>query len=432
MAITAIWPVKDRLKRVIGYAANKEKTEMEKNDLMKALSYISHDAKTEEKRYITGVNCTLSTAFDEMMTTKKQYGKTNSIQAFHAIQAFMPGEVTPQQAHEIGVKLAERLWGQRFEVIVATHVDRAHIHSHFVINSVSFKDGKRYYDNKKTYHELKDCSDMLCREYGLSVITEPKGKKVPYAVYTNQVKDKDLIIQDVELALGQSLTKKEFLKRLESLGYSIKQGKHLAIKPAWSQRYRRLYKLNGDMYSDENISERLLNNHYAKSMTVSYARPDYHGHLQKKKLKGFKAYYFKMMYLFGILPAGNPRKPHPSMKKELMYLEEISREATFIGRNGIETLEDLESYMEPRKTWLAMLREERRKLYKPIENCKDPEEKRKLEKAEAEMTEVIQILRKEMELCKNIKDRSLRMQPVIKNLEEEERKKGAIQNERRR
>ncbi len=128
MAITAIWDIKDSLRLVINYAANKEKTEIENDDLMNSTQYISHDVKTEDKQYVTGINYSLKIAYDEMAATKRSFGKESGILAFHAIQAFMLGEITPEKAHEIGVNLANKLWGNHFEVIVATHTDKKHIH----------------------------------------------------------------------------------------------------------------------------------------------------------------------------------------------------------------------------------------------------------------------------------------------------------------
>lgn len=143
--------IKNNAKNTINYVVNKEKTKNEDNsDLDEALSYLNHDTVSEEKHFVTGINCTPIYAYDEMIATKTRFNKLDGSQAFHAVQSFLPGEVSPSLAHEIGIKLAKELWGERFEVVVATHVNKQHIHSHFVINSVSFSDVKRYYDNKDT------------------------------------------------------------------------------------------------------------------------------------------------------------------------------------------------------------------------------------------------------------------------------------------
>ncbi len=184
MATTAIWKVKGNLGQVVNYAANPDKTTFapdEMQNLRDVMDYATQDYKTEEQRYVSGVNCAPEIARDQMMMVKRQFGKEGGIIAFHGYQSFAPGEVTSEQAHEIGVELAQRLWGAKFQVVVATHLDREHIHNHFVLNSVSFVDGKKYNDCKSTYALMRQTSDQLCREHGLTVIEEPEqGRTMSY------------------------------------------------------------------------------------------------------------------------------------------------------------------------------------------------------------------------------------------------------------
>jgi len=163
------------------------------------------------------------------------------IVAFHGYQSFAPGEVTPELAQEIGMKLARELWGDRFEIIVATHLDKAHLHCHFVLNSVSFMDGKRYNDCKSTYALMRRTSDRLCQEYGLSVIEKPKrGKRHSYDAWKAERNGKptwwSLIREDVDKAIRQSMTLTQFINHLQELGYDIKPGKHLAIRPQYKRQ----------------------------------------------------------------------------------------------------------------------------------------------------------------------------------------------------
>lgn len=197
MATTAIWDVTDRLDRVIDYTTNSDKTEnldfnsSDFRGLQEVLKYTEQDAKTEKQFYVTGINCYPETACKQMSKTKQQFQKTDGILAFHGYQSFAPGEATPETAHAIGVKMAQELWGDRFEVVVSTHLDRNHLHNHFVLNSVSFKDGKRYYDNKATYALIRQASDRLCREYSLSVIENPqRGKSRHYAEWKAEQESK--------------------------------------------------------------------------------------------------------------------------------------------------------------------------------------------------------------------------------------------------
>ena len=142
------------------------------SSLKKLLNYVTNEEKTNNKEFVSGVNCLPNIAYQEMMNTKKQLFKTDGIQCFHGYQSFVSGEVTPEVAHEIGVKLAEKLWGDKYQVIVATHINTNNIHNHFVLNSVSFKDGKKFTNRNKDYNNMQYESDNLCKEYGLSVLSK--------------------------------------------------------------------------------------------------------------------------------------------------------------------------------------------------------------------------------------------------------------------
>ena len=124
MATTKIWAVKANLQYTLSYASNPDKTEMEK-----VLDYLTGEGKTIKENLCTGINCDIETAYQDMMFVKEQFGKTGGILAHHAEQSFKPGEITPEKAHKIGVKFADEMWGDRFQVIVTTHLDKAHIHN---------------------------------------------------------------------------------------------------------------------------------------------------------------------------------------------------------------------------------------------------------------------------------------------------------------
>ena len=138
------------------------------------MDYAIQPTKTEQQRFVSGFNCLPEIARQQMLITKQQFGKLDGRTAYHAYQSFKPGEATPEIAHKIGIEFAEKLWGDRFQVVVATHVDKAHIHNHFVINSVSFLDGKKFHSDCKSYFgQMRVLSDELCRQHGLSVVEEP-------------------------------------------------------------------------------------------------------------------------------------------------------------------------------------------------------------------------------------------------------------------
>lgn len=178
MATTSIWKIDKRLDHVIKYTTNPEKTTNEAyKELHNVIEYTKASYKTEEQLYVTTLNCSKETILQEMMETKKKYRKTDGILGYHAFQSFAEGEVTPEIAHEIGVKLANELWGDKYEVVVTTHLNTKHIHNHFCFNSVSFKDGKKYHDCHSSYALMRETSDRLCEEYKLSVLKEKKCPK---------------------------------------------------------------------------------------------------------------------------------------------------------------------------------------------------------------------------------------------------------------
>ena len=184
MATTKIWKVQKRLDHVINYATNEEKTKNNYNEygmgefdsIRQVMTYATNPDKTEKQFYTTGINCEVKDAVKQMQLVKTIYGKENGILAFHAYQSFNKGEVTPEIVHEIGVKLANEMWGDRFQVVVSTHLNTGHLHNHFVINSVSFKDGRKYYSNLTNTALLRKTSDEICEEYGLSVLKEKTCK----------------------------------------------------------------------------------------------------------------------------------------------------------------------------------------------------------------------------------------------------------------
>ena len=203
MATTSLWHIKGRLKDLIDYVENPAKTVPKgTEDFFNVFSYIQNPQKTADGSFVTAINCLKQTALRQMILVKQRYGKEDKYIAWHGYQSFQPGEVTPEVCHEIGVKLANEMWGDRFQIIVTTHLDKGHLHNHFCFNSVSFRDGKKYNYSKAEQHRLRKVSDRLCREYGLSVIKnarrapsrpvwqdEQNGKSTRYNIYREDIQD---------------------------------------------------------------------------------------------------------------------------------------------------------------------------------------------------------------------------------------------------
>lgn len=438
MATTKIWDVNNHLNRVLDYAANPEKTDSHNdidyhfNGLSQSISYTTQDMKTEKQLYVTGLNTTLSTALEDMVLTKKTYQKEDGILAFHAYQSFKPGEVDAETAHQIGIELAKILWGDRFEVLISTHLDKQHYHNHFVINSVSFRDGKRYYDNKATYKKMQDISDMLCEKYQLSVIKHKSNRSCHYAEWKaekeNRPTKRSLVIDDVEYAISISANKTQFLKALKDRGYTIKEGKYISLKPQGGERAFRLHKLTKDgRYDMSIIEQRFYERRYAQfesPIHTSSNKYRYKGDLNKaKKLTGFKALYIHYMFLLGVIPN---QKPAPKvsyyLKQDLLKLDQITEEVTFLSKKNINTIEELESSLKETNIQKHSLENERKCIYGKIKRCRNAVSKALLQQDVETMTDQIKSLRKEVVLYERIKKRSEDMKSKIKHYSELEQK----------
>ena len=270
MATTGIWKIEKRLDHVIDYTTNIEKTlnsdygKEAYKELHNVIEYAEADFKTENQYYVSSLNCSVESAYEEMLITKQQYNKTGGILGFHAFQSFAEGEVTPEQAHAIGVRLAQEMWGDRFEVIVSTHLNTKHIHNHFVINSVSFKDGKRYYDKRETYARLRQLSDSLCEEYGLSVLEEKpcRNSKINYANYYKGYVEKNNYYtttkEDIDRAIAQAYSYRDFECLMKAMDYElIYRGSRLSVVREPYKKHIRIERSFGYDYSIDRIKERI-------------------------------------------------------------------------------------------------------------------------------------------------------------------------------
>lgn len=409
MATTAIWKVKGNLGQVVNYAANPDKTTLTTEDLQglrDVMDYATQDYKTEEQRYISGANCAPEIAREQMMMVKRQFGKEGGIIAFHGYQSFAPGEVTPERAHEIGVELAQRLWGDKFQVVVATHLDREHIHNYFVLNSVSFVDGKKYNDCKSTYAFMRQTSDQLCREHGLSVIEEPEqGRTMSYDTWEAEQKGKPTwygqIRRDVDACIARSFLLEHFLTNLKKQGYEVKTGKYIAVRPPGKQRFVRLKTLGND-YTEEAIRERIRAHESppCRSAPKTAQKRSYKIQHRPRKLTGFRALYFHYLYLLGKLkkPTASPRRRH-YMTDEIIKFDRYVEQTKLLMKYRIDTWEQLSMLEEAAQGELDALCGQREGLY--AARRKNPTET-DLSPAILSINPSIKTLRRELKVCGRI------------------------------
>lgn len=456
MAVCEIWDVRGRLDHPIDYAENPEKTanpkytESDLQALGDVMKYATNKDKTEKQFFVTGVNCDPATARDEMLIAKEQWQDESEIVCYHGYQSFRHGELTPEIAHEVGVKLAEKMWGDRFQVIVATHLNTECLHNHFVVNSVSFVDGKHYHDNKKNLRLLRKRSDELCREYALSVIEHPVGRKKPYALYQAEkqgLPTRDSVArQAIDEAISQAFTLKDFDRLLAEMGYRINYNpnrKYWTIIGKGWQRPKRLYRL-GEDYTNERIQERIKENSYAVKFS-QFAKPKQQvtvyrlkGSLKDtRRIGGLRGLYLHYCYKLGILPKSRKTeyaKLHYLLKDDLMKMDAIAKETRLLCRNHIDTAEQLLSYKGSLETEICELTEQRKGLYS-LSRQSDGKEKEAVKAQISKITERLKVIRKEVRLCGGIEVRSGVLKgklQTIRTEEQETKGKELMKHEHRR
>ena len=215
MATTGFWPVKGRLKEVIDYANNPDKTTAKEyldEDLYAAIRYVENDDKTDQTMYVSGINCSKHNAYNEMVAIKRRFGERGKNIAYHGYQSFAIGEVTPEEAHAIGKETARKMWGAKYQVVVTTHLNTDNIHNHFVVNSVSFKTGRKFRNSIGDRIELRKISDAICAERNKSVIQGNKfysNKKAYWVEKSGKLTHRDMLRKDVDEALSQCASFKE-------------------------------------------------------------------------------------------------------------------------------------------------------------------------------------------------------------------------------
>ena len=231
-----------------------------KSTLSKALAYIQNTAKTDEKMLVSSFGCSFETADIEFGFTLSQALDKGSNLAHHLIQSFEPGEVDFEKAHEIGRQLADAVTKGQHEYVLTTHIDRGHVHNHIIFCAVNFIDHRKYNSNKRSYYGIRNISDRLCRENGLSVIVPGRGSKgKSYAEYHAEKMGtswKGKLKTAVDALIPQVASFEELLSRLQELGYEIKPGKYISCRAPGQERFTRLKTLGAD-YTEEAIRERI-------------------------------------------------------------------------------------------------------------------------------------------------------------------------------
>lgn len=438
MAVTSLWRIKGRTGKVVDYAVNPVKTEnpaFGREDISTVIGYAMQQEKTaidsdegEQilRQFVSGINCCPGTAVSEMLAVKKRFGKEGGTTAYHGYQSFAPGEATPEIAHEIAVKLAERLWGEKYQVVVATHLDKAnHLHSHFILNTVSFMDGKKFHRTVQDYRDMQIASDELCREYGLSVIKQPEGKSKSYAEWQAETEGRTTlrgsIRADIDRAITASTTRRDFLRVMTEMGYEFKTRakdgqplKYPALRPPGAKGYFRFHKL-GAGYNPDEIKKRILQN-IQKQIPFPEAehRPLRRYRLRgkpRKRFTGLQALYFRYCYELHIIQKRSTsiKKVSFQLREDIARLEQLDRETLFLAREGITTIGQLKNRKIATESEIETLTaqwQELRKELRRLSRKGNPQTVSEVRGQISELSQQLKKLRKEMVLCNGIALRS--------------------------
>ena len=423
MATTSIWSIKNNLKQSINYIINPEKTtnkDYSKVDYDFLEGKKDYDFKKEKICYVSCLNCNDDNPFYDMKDTKDYYRKNDGVIAYHSYQSFKEGEVTADVAHEIGVKFVEEMF-KDYEVVVATHQNTNHIHNHFIINSVSFKTGKKYNNNRTNLAKLRQISDSLCEEYGLSVLDEDMGYK---NTYKHKVVNNDYyktLKDDLDSVISYSVTLKQVMDRMKQLGYKCYSRNDTITIYRDGYDKIRIEKAFGSDYSKDRINERL---YYSKQITF---KPIPHKSIFQEYLtktnnrhKGIYGLYLYYCYLLGVFPKEHPKQYLSySIRQEIKKLDSFSKQTEFMVNNKIKTIEDLKSFAKNNYEEYQNLMGKRENLWKRYHRAKTEDKKSEILAEINSIQPQIKELRKLNNYCKEIKKRSESIQVNLDNFDKE-------------
>lgn len=447
MAVTKLWSVTTRLGQVIDYATNPEKTSAkiqreytpeQYQALADVLAYAKDEEKTEQEFYVEGINCNVAIARDQFVTVKEQYGKTDGIQAYHGYLSFKEMDISPEMAQKIGMEFANEVWGKRFQVVVTTHLNTKHLHCHFVINSISFVDGKHLWGEEKAWFKFRKVADRICEKYGLYYDPNPnRSKQSEYLTMKEKagMPTRYSVVKEViDYAIAHSKTKKEFEYALKEMGYFYNLSpsrKYWTVTPKGYNKPIRLKNL-GEDYTNARIEERLRANRdlidIQPFQRQTYRPRQYRLPTRKDKIKkvgGIYGLYLHYCYRLGYLPKykkQNNARLHYLLKEDLTKLDQITDEVRLLGKHHIVTAEQLFSYKASVEEKIETLTADRTHLRKKIRTKIDDVELSKAKEEISSITEELRTLRKEVRLCDGIAERSKVMEKTLEQIQTEEQK----------
>ncbi len=425
---------------MIEYAENPDKTTAKEyldDDLYNALSYVENDDKTDRQIYVDTINCSKRNAYGEMVAVQKRFGSRGDIVAWHGFQSFAEGEVTPDEAFEIGKETALRMWGDKYQVVVTVHLNTDNLHCHFVVNPISFKDGSRFQNKIYNHRRLREISDDVCRERGKSVLEHSsfyggKSRRAYWAEKKGHPTHRDMLAKDVEYCLSVSYTRETFYKQLYGLGYEIDKTRMSVRGKGWERAVR----LRSIGFTDEVIDRRLNRNY---SYGYSFVGRVWNTHPPKKRRSVLLFYiahdlgyniehsrdvaeiYIDLLFLIVInaFQIIKEVKDAVIISVELRHavkdFQQFIHDYNFLREADIHTFPQLDRYIESTQNKIQELERERSLLRNKIRRETDPEVLADNRTQRSEITNKhIEPLRKNLDRAKRIRDKSPHLYDLVR------------------
>lgn len=384
------------------------------------IRYITNPAKTtgETAVFVGSQNCAVPTAAQEFMECRERWGKTGGNYAYHFEQSFAPGEATPEEVYQCGVELAQAMFGDEYQVVLATHLDKDHLHNHFAVCAVSLKDGHKLQTDHEFLRRLRRESDRICREHGLSVVENPKGEGKSYAEWILEKNGgftwRGQIREDIDALLPQAASLKELLDLLKGRGYAVKDGKYLALSPPGNDRFFRLYKL-GSGYAPEELAARFTGRRYLppgsqRILHPRVQRARLHGTFRQLRWLGgltgqYYVYLYRLRKIFGQPPHRQMRYPI-HCRKDARQVREFAADLRLLSQHGIRTLSELGALVSALLDEQSVLRRGREALRVELAKAETPEQMMELQKKIADTQSRLRDLRDNLKACERIYERS--------------------------
>ncbi len=421
MATTSLWKVSGSLKKVLDYAENPEKT-----SLQNVIDYASDETKTDKELFVTGINCTAENAYEMMTETKRQFGKKDKVVAYHGYQSFKEGEVTPEECHAIGVETAKRLWGDRYEVVVTTHLNtKTHLHNHFVFNSVSFVDGEKFRYQTADIFALREVSDEVCKEFGKSVLEKAPfhGSSSVYWVHRNGgLTQTDIVKDDIDIAIAHSYSPQSFMQNMIDMGYRFNRGifnEYPSIFVPGRSKPIRL-KSFGEDYTRQKILERIYANRYTRPLKIKFYFPIYRIYGKRKPSWADSLYtLFDTLLTILELMLAKPEEKQvpisPELRFEIQKLDKYIKQQEFLTVYKLETVEELSSFADTLQNRMDKLLEKRKQLDNKIRRAATPEIEEEYKAERRKLSGELAVVREDIATAKDIEKESSRLVRILEN-----------------